>query len=206
MNNVRLSILILSITERIGRLSALIKIIERQRKRVGQSFNDGVEVIVDMDNRTRSIAAKRNNLINQSQGDFLCFIDDDDEIDKDYLLSIVESIDNHPDADCISFNQSCVVDGRKFSVQFGLGNPITSEVLNSESGRSIIKRPPYHICAFRSTIAKKVMFRDITANNNYSVEDIDWLIRLYPLLNTEYHIDKTLHYYNFNTHNSRSRG
>ena len=55
-----------------------------------------------------------------------------------------------------------------------------------------IKRQPFHICAWKSEIAKSELFSDV----GYS-EDWDWCKRLIPKLKSEFKINEVLHHYIF---------
>jgi hypothetical protein len=62
-----------------------------------------------------------------------------------------------------------------------------------------ILRPPYHMCFWRSQIAKSVRFK----SSSYG-EDISWCAEMYPKVRTETHIDKVLHYYQYSDSTSES--
>ncbi len=52
---------------------------------------------------------KRNQLIEQTQSDYLTFIDDDDAVSSDYVSSILEAMQSNPDV--ITFNGFVTTDG-----------------------------------------------------------------------------------------------
>ena len=54
---------------------------------------EDIEVIVLYDNKKRTIGQKRNALLDLAQGNHLVFLDDDDRISDDYILSIMEILD-----------------------------------------------------------------------------------------------------------------
>ena len=201
---ISLSVLVLSISERLDKLNKLIRNVSNQINLVESTFGAEVELIVDLDNCKRSIVEKRNSILHKAQGTFICFIDDDDEISPDFVMSIVEIIESGSQVDCITFNQECNINGKQLRVSFGLGNPVTSLEVTNGLKIPIVHRPPYHMCAFRSQLAKSVIFRESTNDAGKSTEDIDWLVRLYPLLETEHKIQKVLHLYKFNSGDSRS--
>ena len=92
---------------------------------------------------------------------------------------------------------------KESKVTFGLGNH-QGLVLENNGNYRDIKRPPYHMCAFKSDIAKNVKFREVYSDSGQSVEDFDWLRRLYPRLNTEAHIPKILHRYRYSSETTAS--
>ena len=139
-----------------------------------------------------------------AKGEYLCFIDDDDSVSEDFVESVTSAIKMNLNVDCITFDQSCIVDDRQFTVSFGLGHPITDEEYMLAKREELLHRPPYHMCAFNSNIAIRHLFSSLKDNRGKSVEDIDWLLRLYPYLKNEYKIPKILHHYQFCSKKSRS--
>lgn len=70
-----------------------------------------VEFISYRDNKQVTVGEKRNVLLRNSKGRFVCFVDDDDRISHDYVESILTCIVNNPTCDCIVFNGIYSVDG-----------------------------------------------------------------------------------------------
>ena len=204
IENICFSILILSIPERFKKLENLVIEFTRQINNLPTNEKNRVEVLVDLDNGIRSIAEKRNNLLRTASGRYICFIDDDDLVSTDFVEQIYSAILSNPNTDCITFNQSCDVDGAIFNVEFGLGNPLTSEFHAIDKESKVLKRPPYHMCVFKSKIAKLFKFKDGTNSRGKSIEDIEWLTRLYPALTTETKINKILHFYIYREKDSKS--
>ena len=155
-NKITLSILILSLVERIDQLRELVSSFDAQIAAYDHRSDNSVEIIVDLDNGKRSISEKRNHLLHLAKGEYLCFIDDDDSVSEDFVESLTSAIKMNPKVDCITFDQSCIVDDRQFTVSFGLGHPITSEEYMLAKGEERLHRPPYHMCGFKSKIAKKI--------------------------------------------------
>ena len=86
--NIKLSILILSIPSRIKQLEALLEKLENQFD------DDRVEILVMLDNKSFHIYEKRNELLNMARGEYLCFLDDDDNVADNYIPSILDVLDN----------------------------------------------------------------------------------------------------------------
>ena len=196
------SILILSIPERLDKLGVLLKKLERQIKEA--NFPE-IELLVLTDNKKRSIASKRNSLLSLAEGDYISFLDDDDTVESDYIESVYEILQKENSYDCITFDQHCLLDNKPLHVSFGLGNPHEGLSLNVDGSYNPIKRPPYHMCIFKRSIASITQFREVWSNDGQSIEDIDWLLRLYPSLGSEYHIEKVLHNYIYNSETTASR-
>ncbi|MCJ7992656.1 glycosyltransferase [Priestia sp. OVS21] len=96
--DIKLSVLIPSTPERLTHLARMISELERQSAQLP------VEILAMIDNKKRTIGAKRNILIEQAQGKYVSFVDDDDRIEPDYIQTLVETINQNPNADCITFD------------------------------------------------------------------------------------------------------
>ena len=199
-NEIDLTVMILSIPSRIENAISLMKKLE------GQLGNRrSVEILVLTDNRSQSISEKRNVLLKAARGRFVCFLDDDDGVANNYIDLLLKAVKENPSVDCISFDQFCSLDGEPMNVSFGIGNPHGQLWRNEEGLLGDIKRPPYHMCLFRREIAQSEEFRPMFAANGQSYgEDFDWLIRLYPKIQTEHHINEPLHMYVYNSKTTTS--
>jgi glycosyltransferase involved in cell wall biosynthesis len=165
-----------------------------QRLLVQTEKYSNIEILCLVDNKKMSIGKKRQSLLEIARGDWLFFIDDDDDISSDFFDQVVNAIKTHP-ADVITFNQGCSVNGHKFVVNFGMNNPVESYSPN----KNYILRPPFHMCLWHKDIVKKSTFKD----KSYG-EDYDWCAGMYPHVKSETHIDKILHLYNYSDETSES--
>ncbi len=89
----KLSILICSLNKREALLNRLLNVLCPQVCK----YPDDIEVIVERDNGEMQIGAKRNLLIQKSNAQYLCFIDDDDLVSDDYIDSIMNALKENPD-------------------------------------------------------------------------------------------------------------
>ncbi len=107
----KLSVLVCTIPERFDKFNALL------RKLNLLSFNLGVEILHDNSPKgTKTIGGKRNDLLNKAVGEYVCFVDDDDDISDDYFTEILKAIESKPD--CVGFEIACNMEGKK--VNFSL--------------------------------------------------------------------------------------
>jgi glycosyltransferase involved in cell wall biosynthesis len=200
-SEIKFSILMLSIPERIPSMTAAVKHLQEQADALGQG--KAVEILVLLDNRSKSISEKRNDLLQMARGKYIAFLDDDDAVSKDYMSKILTAIDEN-DVDCISFNQWCSINGEPMDVEFGIGNPHGQLWRDEDGFLGDIKRPPYHMCLWRREIAQSEAFNPVYGANGQSSEDIDWLMRLYPKIQTEHHIEDALHGYIYSSQTTTS--
>jgi glycosyltransferase involved in cell wall biosynthesis len=200
-SEIKFSILILSIPSRFESLKAAVTHLQEQADATGQGKS--VEILVLLDNKSKSISEKRNDLLQMARGKYIAFLDDDDAVSKDYMSKILKAIDEN-DVDCISFNQWCSLDGEPMDVEFGIGNPHGHLWRDEDGFLGDIKRPPYHMCLWRREIAITEAFNPVYGANGQSTEDIDWLMRLYPKIQTEHHIPDALHGYIYNSKTTES--
>jgi len=199
-NNISLSVLILSISSRLDKLTKLLDKLETQIK----DRPEKVEVLCLLDNKSKHIADKRNDLLAAARGKYIAFLDDDDDISDDYITTLVDIIEEYPQADIITFNQKCLINGRKMNVIFGMNNPTEHPVLMPDGNLSDILRPPFHMCVWKTNIAKSEVFERIYDENGQSGEDHHWCKKLYPKIKIEYKINKALHHYIYSSQTTES--
>lgn len=200
-SDIKFSILILSIPSRFDSLKAAVNHLQEQADATGQGKS--VEILVLLDNKSKSISEKRNDLLQMARGKYIAFLDDDDAVSKDYMSAILQAIDAN-DVDCITFNQWCSINGEPMDVEFGIGNPHGQLWRDQDGFLGDIKRPPYHMCVWRREIAQSEAFNPVYGANGQSTEDIDWLMRLYPKIQTEHHIPDALHGYIYSSQTTES--
>lgn len=201
-HKIKLSVLMLSIPSRNAQMINLFNKLQAQIAALSERHS--VELLVLTDNCSKSIADKRNDLLRASRGKYIAFLDDDDDVSDVYISSLIESTNSSDSPDCITFKQHCLIDGDGMVVNFGIGNP-HGELVRDQSGSLMdIKRPPYHMCLWRRELALSEQFNSVYGKNGQSAEDIDWLLRLYPKIKTEIHIDAVLHYYIYNSKTTAS--
>jgi len=134
-----------------------------------------------------SIGVKRNKLLQQAKGEYIAFIDDDDRIADNYIELIMAGIATNPD--CCSLNGIITTNGQN-PQEFK--HSIAYDSMYERDG--VLYRPPNHLNAVRSSIAKQMVFPDWqrSEDSNYCFQ-----LRDSGLLKVEYKIEPVLYYYDF---------
>lgn len=146
-----------------------------------------IEVLVDDSSELITTGQKRNNLINQAQGLFVVFIDDDDEVSDDYCESILSCIKNNDDVDCIGISGVISYNGKHHKKW-----KISKEFDRNVDYYNYLARQTNHISPVRREIAIKVSFPTLTYG-----EDLVYSTGIQQFLNKEAIIDKELYHYKF---------
>jgi len=181
MAKVNLSILMCGVPSRIQKNFSK-KIIT---KLDDQAKGKPVEVLYFVDNKTRSIGEKRNDLLNLAKGDYIVFIDDDDDITDDYINSLLTGIKTG--ADVIVFDvEISIQNGAYKKVTYDASFPFDRDY------KDHYERLPNHLMCVKREIALSVGFPEKSF-----AEDSDYAKRLRKHIKRQARIDKTLYYYNF---------
>lgn len=173
----KLSILIPTIPERQHILRRLLNTLERQK-------TPDVEIRIHDAGGSMSTGEKRDRLIESAEGEYFCFIDDDDLVPEYYIREMLAAINQNPDV--VSFIGYMTTDGKNrqnFTIK--LGSPY--ETRNNHHYRF-----PNHLCAFKRDLVKHVKFPHTNKGEDYL-----WAIKLQNLLKTEVHINKDMYFYEF---------
>jgi len=118
-----LSVLMPSIPERSMQAHALWQKIELSAG--GAVVSDQVELLMFRDNKKRSIGLKRQALLEQAHGEYICFVDDDDDVQRGYLELICGAL-RDGQADVLTFDTICVFpDQQQAVVTHSLDAPIS---------------------------------------------------------------------------------
>ena len=135
------------------------------------------------DNCKRSIGAKRQALVDIAHGQYIAFVDDDDDVSEDYVASLLEAAQTG--ADVITFRQRAIYNGLESEVHFGINNqdgPFTPG--------GITLRAPWHVCAWKREVVRGCQYGE----SNYG-EDREWCLQARKRIRTAYHVDRVLHTY-----------
>jgi len=184
---IKLSILILSISSRLQ--NYLLPLVEK----ISSQIKDyPVELIILTDNQQQTIGSKRNQLLENSQGEYICFIDDDDDISDEYIEKIILAMDNKPD--CIVFDSWVTLNNDEGKLcKFGI------EYKNQNLEKEY-RRAPNHLMVIRKILLANIRFQ----KTNFG-EDTDWSNKIKHLLVTQERINEILYYYRYNSNKSKAK-
>lgn len=195
-NEVMLSVLICTIDERYKEFLGLWNNLLLQTAELGSFLDERVEILSLSDDRINSIGAKRNYLLEQSQGKYVCFIDDDDFIADLYLIKLLDVI-YFDMPDVVGFKILCEnypTVGQSKIAEVGLPKETWRET------REKIYRPPYHKTPIKRELALQAKFPEISFG-----EDAEYSRRLKGLVKTSGFTDDILYYYQAPLNPSRAR-
>lgn len=154
-----------------------------------QAEGKPVEVLVACDNKEISIGKKRQNLLEQATGEWICYIDDDDWIATTYVDSILAALTKNPD--CVGFLIECTTNGR--NQQKAIASMRYKAWAEHRDGYAHC-RSPYQKTPIRRTLALQAGFPDMRYG-----EDRQYSERVTPLIKTEVFINGIVYYYRFRT-------
>jgi glycosyltransferase involved in cell wall biosynthesis len=181
----KLSVLIPSIPNRI--VTHLIPLYNKIQSQIDKLDNPlDVEILCFIDNKRRTVGYKRESLLYIARGDYVAFVDDDDDIENCYIEKAVDAIKNHSNVDVITFKEKVFLNGKgPYSLTFELGYPTNDPVQKQNA-----KRPPWHSCFWKRILAQKFHFPDLMYG-----EDWAWASQLNNIAKTSHHINDFLKIY-----------
>lgn len=155
---------------------------------------DKVEIVTD--NAAvgeKSTGKKRNDLLLKSKGEYICFIDDDDDISDNYVDLILYTIERYK-PDCIGMLGKMTYDGvRETKWNLSKDNENEDRYVN---GELIYYRKANHLSPIKREHALKAMFPDIS-----NAEDKGYSEAVNKYLKTETFIGEYLYHYRFSYNN-----
>lgn len=175
-----LSILIPTLPERYHLLSRLTSLLDRTK-------TNQVEIrIHDAGRGAMSTGEKRNKLIEAANGEYFCFIDDDDLVPEYYISEMLKAIESRPDV--VTFIGHMTTDKtnrQNFTIKLG------SEYVMRNNH---YYRFPNHLCAYKKSLVAHKKFPHTNTG-----EDYQWALGLQSLLKTEVHINKDMYWYDYDS-------
>jgi hypothetical protein len=151
---------------------------------------ESVEVLFSCDNGEKTTGSKRDFLLRRAMGDYLVFIDDDDEVPYYYVSEILQAAKSK--ADCMAINGKMTTDGNhpmKWRISKDFPNVTVRDPLLNED---VYLRTTNHISPVRRDIAVQGGFPDIRNG-----EDKAYSESILPFLKTEVEIKLPMYHYIF---------
>ena len=172
----KLSILICTLPQRKEKFERLFKLLLNQ-------CTDEVQIISN-EKEDIPIGRKRNQLIVEAKGEYVCFVDDDDLVSKNYVSKIILALEENPD--CVGIQGIMLANGncpRRFFHTIESNGWYTSGCE--------YYRTPNHLNPIKRSIVKQIMFNEFS---NFG-EDKEFSENIRPLLKSEWVIDDPIYYY-----------
>jgi len=166
------TIAVLTTPERKTQLERILGVLEHQ---IADRKN--IEILVA--SQDGSIAEKRQWCLNNAQGKYFNFIDDDDLIAHDYIDSILPLLDG---VDAVGFNIQHYLDGHLLSI-----TPCSLRYKTWASNG----QPIAHINPVRTEVARQGSF--VSGPGEEFSEDVRWGYQINP--QTEHFIDRPMYFY-----------
>jgi glycosyltransferase involved in cell wall biosynthesis len=168
-----LSILIPTLHSRQDAAQRLFTDLYRQVETLPEPMR--VEILTALDEQDRPVGQKRNELLAKARGRDVCFIDDDDEVEPDYVAALLAAMDASPHADCVVFRGQYYVDGRA-ELEFDFDLQYTAYRNTAQR----YERTPNHLCPVKRHLALAARFDAVNRG-----EDAAYARRLRPMLRTQ---------------------
>lgn len=201
------SILIAGIPERYHTAQPLLySLLETQSV---ARMND-VELLYLLDNRKRSVGAKRNDLLRAARGEYLSFIDDDDMVAENYVskihTAIVEARKQESPIDVICFPQRATLIQERVVHECTYSLDFKERKLEATDQPNVMRwtgRPAHTMCWRR-----KVAFENggPFPDKNFC-EDVEWVDKACEAAKIEMQLGgDPLYFYNFDSKKTATRG
>jgi glycosyltransferase involved in cell wall biosynthesis/tetratricopeptide (TPR) repeat protein len=184
----RLTICVLTVPSRLDHCFARLT-----AKLCQQAQDKPVEILALLDNKRRTIGEKRNLLLQHARGQYVCFVDDDDELAEDYTEALLAAIASVPPPDCIVFDAWVTIDGQA-GKRCRYGIELEDRDLPDE-----YQRLPNHLCCFRRQLAQAVRFDAVSWH-----EDFRWAAAIRPRIERQFRIPRVLYYYRYESAGSET--
>ena len=160
-------------------------------KLAANKWAEQLEIVVAKDNREASVGTKRNQVLDQANGKFVCFIDDDDMISANYFDDVMNTIiKNKGEMDVIGFNGVYYINEKPYMI-FKHSSKFNDH-RTMENNTIVQYRKCNHLNPIKTKIARQVRYSEVSYG-----EDSDYSTRLYQsgLLKTETYLDTVLYHY-----------
>jgi glycosyltransferase involved in cell wall biosynthesis len=195
-----LSILIPTIPQRANMFTELFNEVHRQIAYMDTVHPTlgRIEVLIDDSPKFLegglSIGKKREALLKRAEGQYLCYLDDDESIAPNYIETLVRLCAQG--ADVCTFRNLSKMDTYWMIVDMSLNYKTNDQATPS----FIVRRSPWHINPVKSHLAKMYAFEDKSYGEDYS-----WFEQVLKHCTTEAHTDAVIHQYNHGKHSESDK-
>lgn len=177
----------------IGREKSLMKLLDSISEKVKKyAPHMRYEVRLLVDNKESSVGKKRQKLLQEAEGKYMSFIDDDDDITDEYIQDLWQCMEGNHDVMRLYGTMSGYTFFHSLDIKL-------TDVMVAHSNPPVFQGPPNHLNPALTDLVKHISFRDITRG-----EDLDWTIRLaqFGILRDEYKSDSSHRHYIYNVEDS----
>jgi glycosyltransferase involved in cell wall biosynthesis len=184
----KLSILICSHVSRGPLLDRMLGILRTQK-------TDDVEIQARLNNDVMKRGSDRNALLDDAQGEYSVFVDDDDMLKDEYVALILKALESGPDIVGITGIVTSLMDAtqkRKFVLSLKY-EPLFSLPSNDYRDNTYF-RYASHLCPIKTELARKIRFpEDMYHEDNGYSDRMKEYAKTHEL--TEVMIDVPIYYY-----------
>jgi len=186
-----LSICVCSIGSRTSYLNRLLSVLQPQ-------FCPQVEFLLSVDHGQQSVGDKRQVMLEAAKGEFIVFLDDDDLVPPHYIRRVLAAINSNRAADCITYLSTRFDDGVfEANCSYSLKNARNDTHIYVDGIKQYL-RFPYHVTPIRTSIARKVGFKNLNFR-----EDTVFSEEIRPLLKAEVFIPEVMYEYWWRSNKNR---
>jgi hypothetical protein len=152
-----------------------------------------VEILSFRDNKQHTVGAKRNQLLDEARGRFVAFIDDDDDVDDEYIPLVCDIIERYPDIDCIGFRGQITWGGQSPEPMVHSLHYSCHETVGFAHGFHVYLRQPNHLNPTRREIAQRYRFPEVNFGEDHARADA--MIHDAALREEYFIADRALYFY-----------
>jgi glycosyltransferase involved in cell wall biosynthesis len=174
-----LAVLVASLRERHRICERMLAELTRQT----QDLLNVVRVLAFVDDGNLNIGWKRNTLLYLAEAEYVCFVDDDDEVSEDYIRTLVNALQPRPD--CVGISG---VVRRKTPPDMPFRHSVCYKTWTQTP--RLLQCPIDHVCPVRTELALRAGFPHLDRG-----EDKEYAYRLGPMLTTEIVVERPIYRY-----------
>jgi glycosyltransferase involved in cell wall biosynthesis len=184
------SILIATLSAREDQLAALLAVLLPQCEADGR-----VEVVGLHNDGEHPLAVYRQALLDAAAGDYVSFVDDDDQVDGEFVPAVTAAMAADPDY--VAFSHAYYADGRRHPLPVVTGISYGGWYDTAEA----LIRDVTQINPVRRSIAQQADF----TSPSEGAEDWSYVKQIRPLLRTQADTGRLLYHYYWNSQDTNQR-